>query len=161
MRTHERRLFGRRRLANLRQGQDGTQTDAPRRALWPVGVAARACTGRRASRPDLRGSPAVRVHPPGLAGWQASYGGMPRISAFLGIVIAMYFDDHAPPHFHALYSGESVSIGIDPLTVLAGRLPPRVLGYVIEWAALHQEELLADWALVAANQPPNPIPPLR
>jgi Domain of unknown function (DUF4160) len=56
---------------------------------------------------------------------------MPRISAFLGIVIAMYFDDHPPPHFHALYSGESVSIGIDPLTVLAGRLPPRVLGYVI------------------------------
>ena len=75
---------------------------------------------------------------------QASYGGVPRISAFLGIVIAMYFDDHPPPHFHALYSGESVSIGIDPLTMLAGRLPPRVLGYVVEWAALHQEELLAD-----------------
>ena len=56
----------------------------------------------------------------------------------------MYFDDHPPPHFHALYSGESVSIGIDPLTMLAGRLPPRVLGYVVEWAALHQEELLAD-----------------
>jgi len=86
---------------------------------------------------------------------------MPRISAFLGIVIAMYFDDHPPPHFHALYSGESVCIGIDPLTMLAGRLPPRVLGYVVEWAALHQDELLADWALVAANQPPNPIPPLR
>jgi len=86
---------------------------------------------------------------------------MPRISAFLGIVIARYFDDHSPPHFHALYSGESASIGIDPLTVLAGRLPPRVLGYVVEWAALHHEELLADWALVAANQPPKPIPPLR
>ena len=116
--------------------------------------------GRRTSRLALCGPTAARVVP-----WarrrQASYGGVPRISAFLGIVIAMYFDDHPPPHFHALYSGEPVSIGIDPLTVLAGRLPPRVLGYVVEWAALHQEELLADWALVAANQPPNPIPPLR
>ena len=54
------------------------------------------------------------------------------------------------PEFRFL-GDRSPSIGIDPLTLLAGRLPPRVLGYVIESAALHQEELLADWALVAAN----------
>ena len=85
---------------------------------------------------------------------------MPGISAFFGIVITMYFDDHPLPHFHARYGGESASVGIDPLTLLAGRLPARTLGQVFEWAALHQEELPADWALVTANQIPAPIPPL-
>jgi len=37
---------------------------------------------------------------------------MPRISVFLGIVITMYFDDHAPPHFHARYSGQEAAIGM-------------------------------------------------
>jgi hypothetical protein len=53
---------------------------------------------------------------------------MPRISSFLGIVITMYFDDHAPAHFHARYGGQDAEIGIDPLTLLAGTLPPRVVG---------------------------------
>lgn len=30
---------------------------------------------------------------------------MPEISRFLGIVIAMYYEEHAPPHFHAKYGG--------------------------------------------------------
>jgi len=85
---------------------------------------------------------------------------MPAISRFLGIVIAMYSGDHPPPHFHARYVGQSASIGIEPLTVLAGTLPPRVLGQVFEWAALHQDELLNDWKLVTAHQLPVPIPPL-
>lgn len=85
---------------------------------------------------------------------------MPAISRFLGIVITMYFEDHAPPHFHARYSGQEAQVGIDPLALLQGELPPRVLGYVIEWAALHQAELLADWELVEAKQPPNKIAPL-
>jgi hypothetical protein len=85
---------------------------------------------------------------------------MPRISTFFGIVITMYHDDHPLPHFHARYGGQSVSIGIDPLTLLAGTLPPRALGQVVEWAVLHQQELLADWGLVAAHQLPAPIAPL-
>jgi hypothetical protein len=31
---------------------------------------------------------------------------VPRISAFYGIVIEMYFGDHPPPHFHARYGGD-------------------------------------------------------
>jgi hypothetical protein len=85
---------------------------------------------------------------------------MPRISSFFGIVITMYFDDHPLPHFHARYGGQSASVGIEPLALLAGALSPRVLGQVFEWAALHQGELLADWALVAKHQMPAPIPPL-
>lgn len=38
---------------------------------------------------------------------------MPEISRFLGIVITMYYNDHAPPHFHAKYSGYDVKIRID------------------------------------------------
>ena len=57
-------------------------------------------------------------------------------------------------------AGQEAQVGIDPLALLHGELPPRVLGYVIEWAALHQAELLADWELVEAKQPPNKIAPL-
>ena len=78
---------------------------------------------------------------------------MPRISAFFGIVITMYFDDHRPPHFHARYAGQSASVGIEPLTLLAGMLPPRALGQVFEWAVIHRLELLADWDQMAAHEP--------
>jgi hypothetical protein len=91
---------------------------------------------------------------------RAKYLAMPRISSFLGIVITMYFDDHAPAHFHARYGGQDAEIGISPLTLLAGTLPPRVVGQVFEWAQTHQAELLDDWALVEAHQSPLPIAPL-
>jgi hypothetical protein len=53
---------------------------------------------------------------------------MPTISRFFGIVIAMYFDDHAPPHFHAYYGEHSAAVRIEPAGVIAGELPPRALG---------------------------------
>ena len=64
---------------------------------------------------------------------------MPEIIRFFGIIIAMFYNDHAPPHFHARYGEQRAIIGIDSLTVLGGRLSPRVLGLVMEWASLHQE----------------------
>lgn len=67
---------------------------------------------------------------------------MPEISRFFGIVIKMFFDDHNPPHFHAEYGGDLALIDIRSLAVFSGRLPPRVTGLVIEWATLHQRELL-------------------
>jgi hypothetical protein len=85
---------------------------------------------------------------------------MPSVSRFRGIVIAIYHEDHPPPHFHARHSGADASIGIDPLTVLKGTLPTRQLGQVLGWAALHQEELLAAWRRAQAAQPPGEIPPL-
>lgn len=57
---------------------------------------------------------------------------MPEISRFYGIIIAMFFDDHNPPHFHARYGGEKIIIEIDSFRVLEGRIPPRALGLVIE-----------------------------
>ena len=38
---------------------------------------------------------------------------MPELSRFYGIIIRMYFDDHAPPHFHAAYGGEEAVVGIE------------------------------------------------
>lgn len=70
---------------------------------------------------------------------------MPEISRFLGIVIFMYFREHNPPHFHAEYGEQSASIDIARLCLLEGRLAPRILSLVIEWAALHQDELLINW----------------
>jgi hypothetical protein len=85
---------------------------------------------------------------------------MPEISRFFGIIIAMFYDDHNPPHFHARYGKDSVAIGIDSLQVLEGHIPHRALGLVMEWASQHREELLSDWELARQNEPPKKIPPL-
>lgn len=86
---------------------------------------------------------------------------MPEISRFFGIVIAMFYNDHAPPHFHVRYGSERALIGIESLVLLEGRLSPRALGLVMEWAASHQTELLEDWSLARGQAPLKPIEPLR
>ena len=72
---------------------------------------------------------------------------MPEISRFFGIIIAMYYNDHLPSHFHVRYGNQKAVIAIETLTLLEGRLPPRVLGLAIEWAALRQDELRQNWEL--------------
>jgi len=86
---------------------------------------------------------------------------VPEISRFLGIVILMYYNDHPPPHFHARYAELKAIIDIESLTVLYGELTPRVLGLVVEWAALHKAELLADWELARKQEPLVRIAPLE
>ena len=86
---------------------------------------------------------------------------MPTISVFYGIVIQMFWKDHAPPHFHALYGEYEAQIEIRTLRIVVGELPRRALELVLDWAELHQAELLADWDLCQANQHPNPIDPLK
>jgi hypothetical protein len=70
---------------------------------------------------------------------------MPRVSEFFGIIIAMYYADHAPPHFHARYGEHEATLRIDTLETLDGSLPRRAYGLVLEWAALHRAELVANW----------------
>lgn len=86
---------------------------------------------------------------------------MPEISRFFGIVIAMYYREHSPPHFHAIYGGQEASIHIKTLSLSEGNLPPRVLGLVMEWAALHQAELLEDWRLAEELMPLKSVSPLQ
>ena len=85
---------------------------------------------------------------------------MPEISRFLGISIRMYRDDHLPPHFHAVYNEFAAQISIRQPGILQGRLPPRVLGYVIEWASAHEAELLRCWQAAQTDQPIDKVEPL-
>jgi hypothetical protein len=86
---------------------------------------------------------------------------MPEVSRFFGIVIRMFWDDHNPPHFHAFYGDELALVDITTLSVFAGRLPPRALGLVIEWATMHQQQLLDSWRMAQAQQPLPKIEPLQ
>lgn len=86
---------------------------------------------------------------------------MPTISEFFGIVIQMFWREHAPPHFHALYGEHEVLINIRTLEVIAGKLPRRALALTIEWAAEHRNELIEDWDLCQARQQPKKIQPLE
>lgn len=86
---------------------------------------------------------------------------MPEICRFFGIVIKMFVNDHNPPHFHAFYGEHEALIEIQGLSIFAGRLPPRVLGLVVEWAILHQKELLDDWNRAQSHHPVVRIEPLQ
>jgi hypothetical protein len=86
---------------------------------------------------------------------------MPEVSRFYGISIHMFYDEHNPPHFHAVYAGAEAEVGIDPLTVIRGRFPRRALGMVLEWAASHQQELLDNWDRLRNDQAPDRIDPLN
>ena len=67
---------------------------------------------------------------------------MPRIAEFFGIVISMFYKEHAPLHFHAVYSQFEATVTIDPIQINKGKLPPRVRSLVFEWAAMYQQELM-------------------
>jgi len=85
---------------------------------------------------------------------------VPELSRFLGIVIAMYYRDHAPPHFHAIYGDFEATIEIASGQV-NGQLPKRALAHVQEWRTLHRPELLDAWALACASRPLPRIEPLE
>jgi Domain of unknown function (DUF4160) len=89
---------------------------------------------------------------------------VPTISLFFNIKILMFWNDHAPPHFHAAFVGqdEDTVINIRTLEVIAeGSLKRRALGLVLDWAELHREELLTNWELAREGQPLNQILPLE
>lgn len=85
---------------------------------------------------------------------------MPEISRFLGIIIRMFMDDHNPPHFHAVYNGKEGAFSIETLIMIQGDLPPRIQGIVVEWAAMHQKELLQNWENLHSQKQIKKIKPL-
>jgi len=86
---------------------------------------------------------------------------MPEISRFFGIVIAMFYSDHEPPHFHVRYGSQKARFAIDDFRILDGDLKPRARGLVVEWATLHQQELRKEWEIARAQKPLFPIAPLE
>ncbi len=85
---------------------------------------------------------------------------MPEISRFLGIIIKMFYNEHAPPHFHAEYNEFKAEIFIETLEIKEGRLPKRVYSLVLEWATEHRSELISDWNLAREKKSLNKIEPL-
>jgi len=85
---------------------------------------------------------------------------MPTISQFFGIVIQMFWREHAPPHFHALYAEHEALIDIRTLELIGGSLPRRALSLTLEWANEHRDELMEDWTLCQSKQLPKRIKPL-
>lgn len=86
---------------------------------------------------------------------------MPIISIFYGICIQMFWNDHMPPHFHALYAEYEVSIDLKTLRVIKGKMPRRALVLVLDWALEHRKELNENWKLCRQQQPPKQISPLQ
>ncbi len=86
---------------------------------------------------------------------------MPEICRFYGIIIRMFYREHQPPHFHAVYGEYEALVTIDTISVLWGRLPPRALGLVVEWASIHREELKKVWQQAMEHQQLGKIEPLK
>ena len=85
---------------------------------------------------------------------------MPEVSRFFGIAIRLYYNDHEPAHFHAVYGEYEALIEVETLMTLRGDLPRRALALVLEWAAIHRRELRANWERTQSGTPPAPIAPL-
>jgi hypothetical protein len=94
----------------------------------------------------------------GLAGTEKT---MPTISVFYGIVIQMFWRDHGPPHFHALYAEYEALIDLRDLSVIRGSLPRRAMALVLEWATDHRGDLMENWNLCSRMQTPKAIEPLK
>lgn len=73
----------------------------------------------------------------------------------------MFLDDHAPPHFHATYGEFTAIVDIRALAVIKGDLPRRACELVLDWAELHQDELLRNWDRCRQHASPHAIEPLR
>lgn len=86
---------------------------------------------------------------------------MPEISRFFGIIIRIYFGDHHPPHFHAIYQENTAEYDINTLEVIRGSLPKRAHAMVLEWASLHRTELIEDWKLARERKELFKIEPLQ
>lgn len=86
---------------------------------------------------------------------------VPIVSRFFGILIQMYYREHGVPHFHAVYGEDRASFAIDSLDLLEGGVPRRVRALVLEWAADHRAELVANWERARQHEPLVPIAPLE
>ena len=85
---------------------------------------------------------------------------MPKLCTFLVISIYMYYNEHNPPHFHALYNGDRGIFQISPPKYASGSLPPRIVGLVMEWVSMHENELLDNWQVLKENGKCKKIKPL-
>ncbi|MCD6214528.1 MAG: transcriptional regulator [Thermodesulfobacteriota bacterium] len=84
---------------------------------------------------------------------------MPEISRFYGIIIMMYYNDHKPPHFHAIYGEQEITVDIQT-GMVQGRMSRRAINMVFEWYEKHKGELMENWELAENRKPLKKIPSL-
>jgi hypothetical protein len=84
---------------------------------------------------------------------------MPEICRFYGIIIFMNYNDHDPPHFHARYEDQEVTIEINS-GIVKGHMSKRALRMLFEWSEIHQEELMENWRLTRERKQLEKVPPL-
>ena len=85
---------------------------------------------------------------------------MPIISRFFGIIVAIYWQDHSPPHFHAKYGDEEVVVEVETGKV-SGDISKRALAMIQDWRKLHKKELMQNWELASQGKSLVNIDPLR
>ena len=89
---------------------------------------------------------------------------MPTISMFFGLIIRMFYMDtvqHHMPHLHIEYQGQEAVLSLPTGDLLEGELPAKKLRIVQAWITIHEEELMANWALAVKGEPVFKIDPLR
>jgi hypothetical protein len=101
------------------------------------------------------------VRPAGRPTRRPGFLGAHDLSRFFGITITMYFDDHDPPYFHARHATGEAKVEIESLEVMDSTLERRQLRFVLAWAELHQDALLANWQRARAGETLQDIEPLR
>ena len=85
---------------------------------------------------------------------------MPIISRFFGIVIFMFWRDHAPPHFHAKYGDDEIIVEIES-GAITGTMSKRAISMIHDWRTLHQVELLENWKRAEQKETLKTIKPLE
>ena len=82
---------------------------------------------------------------------------MPTIAIVDSVRLVMYWNDHDPPHFHALLAENRAVIEIETFTVVEGHLPKHKLRAILKWAASRQDALFAAWRNTQALRPSGTI----
>jgi hypothetical protein len=70
---------------------------------------------------------------------------MPILVRFAGFEIAMYFEDHNPPHVHVVGREFEMLVAIRDGAVLIGDAPAKVRKVAMPWIAANRAMLLAKW----------------
>ena len=85
---------------------------------------------------------------------------MPEISRFYGIIIRMFYNDHSPPHFHAIYGDYEAVFDINSLEIIAGNIPNRAKMLIIEWTLQNRDKLVKNWEKAGKPESLDKINPL-
>jgi hypothetical protein len=85
---------------------------------------------------------------------------MPYISMFYGIIIRMYYKEHSPPHFHAVYQGQKASFDFSG-NIIEGKFSHNTAKKLVkQWAKINKTELEKNWEFGLIHKTFNKIKPL-